>query len=396
MESSSVVGARIRDLRERAGVQSKELAGRLGIDPGAMSNIERGKRGVKAQELAIIAEVLNVSPLAILDEDSLLSRLPVAPRAAVGTDVPTTAFERLVALSELHEVLAQGGIPASPCLVGAPTVNISRWLPAAQTLAAWASNELKGVSPGDQRFAGLVAAIPEHLGIDVFVEPGSGELCGASVIDDEFSLIFVNSDQPTPRALFTMAHELGHILSKEGDTLTIDVDLVAHSDLERFANAFAACFLMPKAEIQEELGGQQPTAESLSRLLERFGVSFESLIFRLHNLGLIDADGRDRLRSLGLKGLVSNIADKQLAAHLLSRLGSRPDSQSPVLLLARTLAGYRQGLVSVRPLAGLLGLEPDQVLMAMELDADDALDQVLGGMSTSNLVEGGLFDGDPI
>ena len=43
-------------------MQSQELAARLGIDPSAMSNIERGRRSVKTQELMKIAEALSVSP----------------------------------------------------------------------------------------------------------------------------------------------------------------------------------------------------------------------------------------------------------------------------------------------------------------------------------------------
>jgi transcriptional regulator with XRE-family HTH domain len=397
VESSSAVGARIRELRERAGVQSKDLAERLGINPSAMSNIESGKRGVKTQELAVIADALSVSPLAILDEESLLSRLPIAPRTDAGVAVENTALDRLIALTELHEVLAQGGIGAGEVLPDLPDVDVSRWLPAAQTLALWAITKLGPLAEGDLRFAALVKAIRDRMRIDVLIESASQrDLAGASITDLDFPLIFVNADQPTPRALFTLAHELGHVLSREGDLLTLDFDLTAHDDRERFANAFAACLLMPEDLIRNEWQEGPPNAEVLSRLLDVFGVSFESLVFRLHNLQLINGEGRDQLRTLGLRGLVANISDQQLAARLLGRLGQRPETKPPDLLLGRTLAGYRQGVVSVRPLAGLVGLDPDQVLIAMKLDAVEALDQALGGMSSSGLTDEGLFDGNPV
>ena len=47
----SPLGARIRAARERTGMQSQELAVRIGIDPSAMSNIESGKRSLKTREL---------------------------------------------------------------------------------------------------------------------------------------------------------------------------------------------------------------------------------------------------------------------------------------------------------------------------------------------------------
>src|SRR5262249_15476381 len=54
----ATIGAQVRALRERAGFQSQELAKQVGIDPSAMSNIERRKRSLKSDELAKIAEAL--------------------------------------------------------------------------------------------------------------------------------------------------------------------------------------------------------------------------------------------------------------------------------------------------------------------------------------------------
>ena len=66
-------------------MQAQALAAAIGIDPSAMSNIERGKRAVKANELVSIARALRISPLAILEPDSLPARMPLAPRSEGGT-----------------------------------------------------------------------------------------------------------------------------------------------------------------------------------------------------------------------------------------------------------------------------------------------------------------------
>ena len=61
------IGRQIRRLREAAGLRATDLAERLGVDPSAVSNLENDRRGVKADEVGVIADFLGVSQLAILE-----------------------------------------------------------------------------------------------------------------------------------------------------------------------------------------------------------------------------------------------------------------------------------------------------------------------------------------
>jgi Zn-dependent peptidase ImmA (M78 family)/DNA-binding XRE family transcriptional regulator len=375
MEALSV-GARVRALRERAGIQSQDLARAVDLDPSAMSNIERGKRGVKTEELTRIAAALRVSPLAILDEGSLLARLPVAPRADAGTPLESPAFMRLTALAELHEVLADEKIPPSPQLDDVPAVDEAAWLQAANQLAAWTRERLGPLAEGDERFFGLAKAIEEKLGVDVLVEDFEDDpLWGASITDRAFPFVFVNAKQPTTRALFTLAHELAHVLAGDGEVMTLDVDLTAHDDRERFANAFAATLLMPSDEVRGVVQEFGRTAEALARMMLRFGVSYESLIYRLHNLRLINAHGRDQLQARGWRSVVID-GDADVKAALLTRLGARPEYKPPRWLTSRAAEGYADGILSIRPLAGLLGVDPEEFLDRISIMEQDARDTV--------------------
>jgi len=368
----SALGARIRALREQAGMQSQELAAQIGIDPSAMSNIERGKRSVKTQELIQIAEALHVSPMALLDEHSLPARLPVAARIDGGQATRGEAYQRLLALSELHEVLSRAGLATPNCLDAVPAVNHSYWKADADALAEWATKHLRVEQAGDERLCQLADAIESQLGVDVLVEEYIGDdLSGAAITEQGFPLIFVNAQHPTPRSLFTLAHELGHLLMRHDGSITLDVDFVGADQTERQANAFAAAFLMPEARVAQYIEDYGRGAESLLRMTHDFGVSFESLVYRLHNLRKIDAEGRDRLRSIGWSGLLSSMESdpglrnrlgRDLSVRLISRQAQRPARRPPIWLTARCLAGYRQGVVSIRPLAGLLNVEPDKLL----------------------------------
>jgi Zn-dependent peptidase ImmA (M78 family) len=356
-------------------MQSQELASRLGIDPSAMSNIERGRRSVKTQELTKIAEALSVSPLALLDEGSLPARMPVAPRCDGASSIKGAAYSRLLALSELHVVLSDAGLTTSNNLDAAPTLNGGSWKIQAQDLAEWATDYLRvGAAQGD-RFVKLAKAIENRLCVDVLVEKYVDDpLSGAAVTDRDFPLIFVNSQHSTPRSLFTLAHELGHLLIGHNGSIAVDDDFVGDSQAEKQANAFAAAFLMPESEVDQYIKKYDRGAESLARMVYDFGVSFESLIFRLHNLGKIDATGRDSLRDVGWQGLLSLIENSDLqdrlgpeiSMRLISRLGRYPADRPPIWLVGRCFTAYRNGVVSVRPLAGLLHIDPEKLLDRIE------------------------------
>jgi Zn-dependent peptidase ImmA (M78 family)/transcriptional regulator with XRE-family HTH domain len=367
MDEATALGGRIRALRERAGLQGQELAAEIGLDPSAMSNIERGKRQVKTDELAKIATALRVSPLALLDDHSLPARMPVAPRAGKANPGAGPAYQHLLALAELHELLDDAGIGTTPALDEVPDLAGLNWQQSASLLAEWALQHLGVDAAGEDRFSALAAAIEDRLRVDVLVEEHDDDaLAGATISDRSFPLVFVNADQPTPRALFTLAHELGHLLASHGEPITLDDTLVGITEDERAANLFAAAFLMPEAEVRNVIHERGRGAASLAYLMHHFGVSFESLIYRLQGLKEINAAGRDRLRAIGWSGFLAAIEGDtirdaippEIRKSLAARQSRRPACRTPGWLVERTLDGYRRGVVSVRPLAGLLGEDP--------------------------------------
>ena len=72
-------------------------------------------------------------------------------------------------------------------------------------------------------------------------------------------LIFVNATHALPRALFTLAHELGHLLAQHDSArITLDRELSGSTAPERTANAFAASFLMPKQKVLDVIKERGP------------------------------------------------------------------------------------------------------------------------------------------
>jgi Zn-dependent peptidase ImmA (M78 family)/transcriptional regulator with XRE-family HTH domain len=398
-------------MREAVGLQAQDLAVRVGLDPTAISKIENGKRAIKAVELARIADALKVSPLALLEDDPLLSKLPLAARRAGSSIARGGAYQRLLSLSELHVVLAGAGLPTTPNLASVPDVAGLPWLEAATLLASWANHALRVKPVADQRLGAIADAIEGRLKIDVLIEPHADDaLSGAAITDRSFPLIFVNSEFPRSRSLFTLAHELGHVLAGHADDpITLDRELSGSTDAERMANAFAANYLMPEDEICREIAERGRNVSTLAYLTYRLGVSYESLVYRLHNLRLINAEGRDKLKSISWQQISSHLDDPELSSDLsrdqIGRLQYRgtakPAGRAPALLLRRASEGYRKGIISVRPLAGLMGIDPEQLLDQIEATGD--FQAVIEELESSNYSEidntesaEELFGGNPV
>ncbi len=354
-----MVGKQIRKLRLAAGLEAKQLAEEVGLDPTAISKIEAGRRAVKTDELVNIADSLGVSPLALLEPNSLLARLQVAARSTTD-QLDHTLHRRLTALAELDNVLTAGGIAKSVKELPSPTSDRELWLNKAMRLAKWAREHLDLAEGGD-RLDQLARAIEDKLGIDVLIEEHDPSSLGAAITDHEFPLILVNAAQPYNRALFTLAHELGHILADDGTALLVHRSLVGTNDSERVANAFAAELLLPEDEVKRHLEDWGRDAQALGRMMVTFSVSWESLVYRLHNLHIINAESRDHLLEIGFAGLLREVNDDGLLEKM-GALRNHAKRRSPGLLEQRLWDGYRNGIVSIRPLARLLGIDPEELL----------------------------------
>jgi Zn-dependent peptidase ImmA (M78 family) len=104
-------------------------------------------------------------------------------------------------------------------------------------------------------------------------------------------IIALNSDEPTGRQRFSLAHELKHVLDHTTKHfLYHDRPFqTAEEQAERVADYFAACLLMPKRTVVRLwCGGHQ----DLTALALRLRVSQPALRYRLQQLGLVEPPGR--------------------------------------------------------------------------------------------------------
>jgi Zn-dependent peptidase ImmA (M78 family) len=148
--------------------------------------------------------------------------------------------------------------------------------------------------------------------------PGGAKLSGAFIFleDREAAFALINSADTPGRQAFTAAHEYCHYLKERREGPVIDNPDVFIDDYvslyhprEKFAQTFAACFLMPaskvRAIIETEFGGRNLTFDHALYLKRYFGVSFAAMLRKVRELGFVsvaqfeeyikrDADSRER------------------------------------------------------------------------------------------------------
>lgn len=136
----------------------------------------------------------------------------------------------------------------------------------------------------------------EERGVLVFMlEMGNGEIRGFSAWDLYAPLIVANSSRVNPAArIFTMAHELGHLLTR-GDSACVEpvpdpwLGISVPGDgIERWCEEFAADLLMPAEVVQREVSGLDRAMADIDKVrwvARRFRVSHRAAALRLIDLG---------------------------------------------------------------------------------------------------------------
>jgi Zn-dependent peptidase ImmA (M78 family) len=148
--------------------------------------------------------------------------------------------------------------------------------------------------------------IIQERGIFVFKRAFKQEdVSGFCLLDDEFPMIYLNNSAAITRQIFTIFHELSHLmLNANGITKQDDryIDsLVGHArEIEVFCNRFAAELLVPSSDFEFllsiGLSNQTPVDYLVDDLADRYKVSREVILRKLLDRGMIDRDG---LRSIG-------------------------------------------------------------------------------------------------
>jgi len=134
----------------------------------------------------------------------------------------------------------------------------------------------------------------EEHGIFIFKDAfKDDELSGFCLYDDLFPIIYVNNSQAKIRQIFTLFHELAHLLFRTGGIDLDNDDFIqsmsgSNKQIEIFCNQFAGEFLVPSEDVQKHLRNKSIDDNLLSGLARKYSVSREVILRKCLDLGYID------------------------------------------------------------------------------------------------------------
>ncbi len=133
----------------------------------------------------------------------------------------------------------------------------------------------------------------EEVGVFVFKRSfKQTKVSGFCLHDDEFPVIYLNNSTAKARQIFTLFHELAHVLLRTGGITMRDdryVSSLTGEDkrIEVFCNRLTATFLVPPDDFKHHLKTRTWSDEVLERLANRYKVSREVILRNLLDRELV-------------------------------------------------------------------------------------------------------------
>lgn len=276
----SINGAMLRLARQRKGFQQTEAAGRLGVEQPLLSRLENGLSEPQ-EDFLMKAERVYEVPRSFFSQQDPVYGAPVSVHPmwrkkadVTGRELDCVVAELNVRIMHLRRLLEAAEIRHSSDL---PRLDIDDYGDASK-VAALVRAHWKVPSGPIQDLTTLV----ERAGVYV----SYSRLGGASISGVTFAvpgmppLIVLNSEQPSDRLRFTLAHELGHLVMHRFPSPA----------MEEEANEFAAALLMPESDIRQYFIGKKIDLALLAAMKPEWKVAMQALLKRAGDLKYLSAN----------------------------------------------------------------------------------------------------------
>jgi Zn-dependent peptidase ImmA (M78 family)/DNA-binding XRE family transcriptional regulator len=278
----------------------------LGVSRPLLIAIEKGTRDATPVELVKLADLYHRPLSEILRPTeppvAIGARFRTALASAPGAEEIENSIQELERNADHYLDLLRrssstlpGHSPTARPLDGLDT-NV-----AAETLAL---DERARLGLGDGPIDRLRETLEIEVGLRIFVIPLPRNISGLFVyVEPLGGCVAVNSNHPRERQRWTKAHEYAHfVVNRNKPEITELPGRKRLSESERFADAFAANFLMPRTgllrrftELKRSKAGKA-TPASLVQLAHSYGVSAQAMTLRLEDLAMIPPGTWDKLK----------------------------------------------------------------------------------------------------
>jgi len=120
------------------------------------------------------------------------------------------------------------------------------------------------------------------------------EISGFCLYDEQFPIIYINNSIPKTRQIFTLFHELFHLLLKIND-ICLENNSYLNQQIEIKCNKFAGEFLVPTKDLIGNLDDKTITEEKISSFSNLYKVSREVILRKFLDLKKINEQSYKKL-----------------------------------------------------------------------------------------------------
>lgn len=298
----------LRWARERRGWAIEEASNRLNCSPAILQGLEEGESKVPVRMLRKLSKSYKLPFTALLlPNPPAETPLPKDFRRqrASTSKVPAEPSKSLQRANENARLMQAEAISLAQELDELPTMQLPNFtVEDSPEAAAEVLRYTLGISSEIQMsWTSPHAALREwrksleRFSIIVFqFSDVSPEEASAFCIQGKtFPVISLNSKEAPVRRIFSLFHELGHLLLG-GSALCLVLNQ-RQTGTERWCDSFAAAFLMPRESFHEKEELIISSAEDVRVLAARWKVSPLAMIYRLVEVGLITRSAAEAWKS---------------------------------------------------------------------------------------------------
>jgi Zn-dependent peptidase ImmA (M78 family)/transcriptional regulator with XRE-family HTH domain len=277
---------RLRHLRLAKGFSLERLAAEIGgmVTKQSLSKYEKGKTNPSAVVLARLALALGVKAAHLMSEpETRIECVAYRKHTRLGKNDQATiecltreSLETRIRLRNLTQEPSAGLVP-----IGAYEVKTL------EDTESAADSLRRKWDLGTDPIASVTNALEERA-IHVIEIDAKDHFDGMSAIAKDktnrivSSAVIVRRRVSGERQRLSLAHELGHLVLRVNEGV----------DEEKAAFRFAGAFLAPAKTLRQEVGDSRASIghDELFMLKSTYGLSIQSLLFRLHDLHIISTD----------------------------------------------------------------------------------------------------------
>lgn len=208
---------------------------------------------------------------------------------------------------------------------------------------------LKSKKP-EELLAHYKQALEEQFSISIIELPLKADDVRGFSVSGDISVVVLNEDDNAMIKLFSLFHEIYHLLKKTSGVCSIEIEQKG-GGIEASCNLFSAEFLVPLDDLKTEFGRfPQLNEDTISELSVIYGVSKQVIMLRLLWLGSMTKERYERFKKEGeakakKKGFGRRYWDKVFQ----NRVGN--------LVVRETSAAYRTGKISYSEVMDILSLK---------------------------------------